>query len=234
MSIPSTRLGGPAFNHSAGDDVEAEYDRLRDLARQEAAKRGECFDRSRDAYTNGNGAEAKRLSDEGKKHGAMVEKYNKQASDYIFRENNSPERVPEDTIDLHGQFVEEGERILEARIRDARNRGQTHLHVIVGKGNHSAGRVQKIKPGVEKLCRELRLDCATEDNEGRIYIDLTGAKVGTPPPQSGGHHGPSHGQSHHQQQQSHHQPQQHHQQQQQHDDDPIGDLFKKLPCCIVM
>lgn len=226
MSIPLTGIGGPAFNHRVGDDVEAEYDRLRDLARQEAAKRASCFERSREAYNNGDGAEAKRLSDEGKKHGAAMEKYNRQASDYIFRENNAPERVPDDTIDLHGQFVEEGERILEARIRDAKARGQSHLHVIVGKGNHSAGRVQKIKPSVEKLCRELRLDYATEDNEGRIYIDLTGAKVGTHPPRIDGHHKPSHSQ--HQQHQSHHQ------QQQQQDDDLVGILLKKIPCCIVM
>lgn len=37
----------PAFNHRVGDDVEAEYDRLRDLARQEAAKRASCFERVR-------------------------------------------------------------------------------------------------------------------------------------------------------------------------------------------
>ena len=59
----------------------------------------------------------------------MMEQYNKQASDYIFRENNAPDRVDADTIDLHGQFVEEAEDILEARIRYAQQHGQTHLHV---------------------------------------------------------------------------------------------------------
>lgn len=34
-----------------------------------------------------------------------------------------------DTIDLHGQFVEEAEDILEARIKYAQSQGQTHLHV---------------------------------------------------------------------------------------------------------
>lgn len=33
----------PAFNHEQSSDAEAEYDRLRDLARQEASKRGSCF-----------------------------------------------------------------------------------------------------------------------------------------------------------------------------------------------
>ena len=59
----------------------------------------------------------------------MMDQYNKQASEYIFRANNAPGRVPDDTIDLHGQFVEEAESILENRIRYAREHGQTHLHV---------------------------------------------------------------------------------------------------------
>lgn len=59
----------------------------------------------------------------------MAEQFNKQASDYIFRENNAVDRVAGDTIDLHGQFVEEAEDILENRIKYAQSQGQTHLHV---------------------------------------------------------------------------------------------------------
>lgn len=58
-----------------------------------------------------------------------MDMYNKQASEFIFRENNAPGRVDPDTIDLHGQFVEEAEEILEQRIRAARQRGDTHLRV---------------------------------------------------------------------------------------------------------
>jgi hypothetical protein len=117
-----------------------------------------------------------------------MDAYNKQASDYIFRENNASGRVPDDTIDLHGQFVEEAEDILEARIRYAQQHGQTHLHVIVGKGNHSVNHVQKIKPRVEKVCQELGLQYQTEQNEGRMFINLQGGPVGNmpPPPQFGG------------------------------------------------
>lgn len=45
---------------------------------------------------------------------------------------------------------------------------------IVGKGNHSAGHVQKLKPAVERICREQGLHFVTEENAGRIYVDLTG------------------------------------------------------------
>lgn len=55
--------------------------------------------------------------------------YNKQASDFIFRENNANGRVPEDTIDLHGQFVKEAEEIVKKRIVYAKGQGQGHLHV---------------------------------------------------------------------------------------------------------
>ncbi|EAQ91387.1 hypothetical protein CHGG_03322 [Chaetomium globosum CBS 148.51] len=256
-AIHMSRLGGRAFNHDNSADAEAEYDRLRDLARAEADKKKLCFDRAHEAYERGDGAGAKELSDEGKRHQKKQAEYNKQASEFIFRENNAPGRIAEDTIDLHGQFVEEAEDILEERIRYAQSTGQSHLHVIVGKGNHSTGHVQKLKPRVERVCREAGLDYATEENEGRIYVDLKGGRVEAPPPlpaQPGGYHGGyggAGGGGHHQQQhqqQQHHEPQhygesgsghqqrppQHHQRppQQQQEEDDIFSCLKG--CCLVM
>jgi hypothetical protein len=126
-----------------------------------------------------------------------MDAYNKQASDFIFRENNAVGRVADDTIDLHGQYVEEAEQILEQRIRYAQQNGQTHLHVIVGKGNHSVNHIQKIKPRVEQVCQELGLQYATEQNEGRMYINLQGGPAVVPPMNGHGgaqHHGGQHGQ----------------------------------------
>lgn len=40
-----TQLGGQAFNHNQSSHAEAEYDRLRDLARQEHAKKSSLMDR---------------------------------------------------------------------------------------------------------------------------------------------------------------------------------------------
>lgn len=74
-----------------------------------------------------------------------MDDYNRQASDFIFRANNAPGKVESDAIDLHGQFVDEAERILEARIRADKAAGQTHLHAIVGKGNHSSNHAQKVR-----------------------------------------------------------------------------------------
>jgi len=256
-SYPLTRLGGTAFNHSPDSNAEAEYDRLRDLAREEASKRSSCFDRAHNAYERGDGGAAHQLSEEGKRHAAKMDQYNKQASDYIFRENNAPGRVGADTIDLHGQFVEEAEDILEQRIRYAQSHGQTHLHVIVGKGNHSVNHIQKIKPRVEQVCQELGLQYATEENAGRMYINLTGGPAHMPAQYTqngGGYQQPHHGQQQHhggqQYQQSGYQGQQQQQyggqfggQQQNNQDDEIEQVVKKvLPkvirklegCCIVM
>jgi len=51
---------------------------------------------------------------------------------------------------------------------------------IVGKGNHSPNHIQKIKPKVEALCRELHLQEHTEPNAGRIYINLQGGPAHMP------------------------------------------------------
>lgn len=221
------------------------------------------MDRSHQAYQSGDGAGAKALSEEGKKHAAQMDKYNRQASDYIFRENNAINRVAADTIDLHGQFVEEAERILTERIRAAQSQGQNHLHVIVGRGNHSVNHVQKIKPAMEQLCREMGLQFATEENEGRIYVNLQGGAVDGAPPlpqQPSGHLGGYHGgntnsggypgqqqsysqQPHYQQQPQYQQQQQHQNQNQSNNNDVEAQIeqavVKCLPrllkqCCTIM
>ncbi|KAJ4399156.1 hypothetical protein N0V85_006092 [Neurospora sp. IMI 360204] len=264
MAIPMERLGDRAFNHRTSVEIESEYDRLRAEARAEGDKMKRYYDEAHQAYERGDGAEAKNLSNLGKKHKAKRDALNKQAADFIFRENNHVERVAADTIDLHGLYVEEAEDILEARIRDAQARGQTHLHVIVGKGNHSAGGVRKIAPRVEQVCREMGLNFAAEENEGRIYVDLTGGRVdglpglpqqpaGYQPGGGGGYqsegrpnqyHGGGGGEYPGQQQHGHHhqqqQGQQHHQQGQQQNNQQEDDIWADLlgacfkKCCVVM
>ncbi|KAL9046466.1 MAG: hypothetical protein Q9214_000701 [Letrouitia sp. 1 TL-2023] len=184
-----------------------------------------------------------------------MDQYNKQASEFIFRENNAVGRVASDTIDLHGQFVQEAEDILEQRIKYAQSTGQTHLHVIVGKGNHSANHIQKLKPRVEQVCRELGLQYSTEHNAGRIYVNLQGGPAQMPPhlihdpgayeehhPAQDQHHGQQHYAQQHnnqQQQQPWSQPQypgvggypnqQHHHQQNQQNEEIEAAVKKYLP-----
>ncbi|CCX31551.1 Similar to Smr domain-containing protein C11H11.03c; acc. no. Q9UTP4 [Pyronema omphalodes CBS 100304] len=254
MSYPMTQLGSRAISHynasPTTDEEEREYDRLRDLARSEARKRAQLSQQSQQAYQSGNKAAASDLSKQAKKHAAKMDEYNRQARDYIFRANNHDQ--PEDTIDLHGLFVEEAEEILEQRIRAASSRGEEGLHVIVGKGNHSTNHVRKLAPAVERICQEQGLKHKEEENEGRIYIWLrpgTGGENVTPPGW-----GQNQQQHHHHQQQNHHQqPNYHqqpqggypgHQQQQQHQQPDLVEevakavlpkIFKKMgECCVIM
>ncbi|KAI1267248.1 Smr domain protein [Xylariaceae sp. FL1019] len=255
-SIQMDRMGGTrAFNHSAGNDAEAEYDRLRDEARRHQEKHQQLAGKARQAYQDGDGEQAHIFSQGSKKEEQQADDLNRKASDYIFRENNAPGRVAEDTIDLHGQFVQEAERILEERIQYAQSTGQTHLHVIVGRGNHSANHIQKIKPRVEQVCRELGLQYATEENAGRIYVNLQGGEVTHMPPMpqqpsgyQGGYGSQNHGGQQEQYQQQQYGGQQHQQQQyggqQQHQqqneqDDIVEKLVNKIvrklgDCCVVM
>lgn len=48
--------------------------------------------------------------------------------------------------------------------------------------------VQKIKPRVEQVCQELGLQYTTEENAGRMYINLQGGPAIMPPMQHGGQH----------------------------------------------
>ena len=67
--------------------------------------------------------------------------------------------------------------------------------------------VQKLKPRVEQVCQELGLQYATEENAGRIYVDLTGGPAEMPS------HYSQHGAPHQQQQQHYGQQPQYGQQQ---------------------
>ena len=87
---------------------------------------------------------------------------------------------------------------------------------IVGKGNHSVNHVQKIKPRVEQVCQELHLNYATEDNAGKIYVNLTGGPAQMP--QQNLQHGGGYQQPYGQQQFQ--QPQQQYQGEQQYQGGP--------------
>ncbi|KAG5982723.1 hypothetical protein E4U55_001470 [Claviceps digitariae] len=244
MAIPMERLGGRAFHAADNDDVEREYDRLRDQARLENDKAHEASQRSQQAFRANNHDDSQKYSRESKQHYAKRDDYNRQAAEYIFRENNAPGRVDQDAVDLHGLYVEEAERVLEQRIRADQARGLEHLHAIVGKGNHSTGHVQKIKPKVEELCRELGLKYRTEENAGRIYINLQGGE----PLQAGQqqHGGQYYGGQQQQQQHGgqHHGGQQQQQGQQGQQQNEMEELVVKLlpkilkklekACCTVM
>ena len=101
--------------------------------------------------------------------------------------------------------------------------------------------MQKIKPAVEELCKELGLRYRAEENDGRIYVDLSGGGDGTgyvnePPPPLPGNFGHQYGQGYEQGgyggggygQSQQPQPQQDEEQ------DLLKLIFSTCKCCIVM
>lgn len=123
--------------------------------------------------------------EEGKRHGANMESANQQAALYVFRANNSV--CDADEIDLHGLHVEEAKYYTEQRILACKQRRENHLHIIVGRGNHSVNHIQKLKPAIEQLCQQHNFEYNTEHNEGRILVKFPmDGQGGMPAPGSAG------------------------------------------------
>ncbi|KAF8919967.1 hypothetical protein CPB85DRAFT_1276204 [Mucidula mucida] len=125
------------------------YRNLRSQAKEEGDAMARCFQQSREVYSQGDGARAKELSNEGKAHQQKMEELNKKASDWIYVENNRDSGPGE--IDLHGLYVKEAIAHTDAAIEEAKRRGATEIRLIVGKGLHSNGGAAKIRPAIEEL-----------------------------------------------------------------------------------
>jgi len=130
-----------------------------------------CFEESKQAYNQGDGARAKELSNEGKHHKQKMEELNQQASDWIFIENNKDSKPGE--VDLHGLYVKEAIIYTDRAIEEAKQRGDTEMHLIVGKGLHSQGGAAKIKPAIENLMMKHQLTAALDPhNTGVLIVQL--------------------------------------------------------------
>jgi len=159
----------PSPHPDEGDDPE--YTRLRDLAHKEALARNDCYERSQVAYNNGEGAEAKVLSNDGHEHDRLMKQYNKQAADYVFNKKNSG-RNP-DEIDLHGLFVQEATDRAEEAIARCQREGRDHLTIIVGRGNHSVDHIAKLKPAITHLVEKYDVHVEPNTpNPGCLYVQF--------------------------------------------------------------
>ncbi|CCM05698.1 uncharacterized protein FIBRA_07930 [Fibroporia radiculosa] len=153
------------------------YRSLRARASEEGAKMGECFEESHAAYARRDGALAKELSVKGRAHQREMERLNAQASEWIFTENNKGSMPGE--VDLHGLFVKEAITFTERTIEQARRRGDSKIHFIVGKGLHSPNGVAKLKPAIEELMQKQGLIAELDSqNGGVLIVNLDGQPTG--------------------------------------------------------
>ncbi len=149
---------------------EAYYQARKD-ADTHAKQRGECFERSKAAFESDNKAEAKTLSDEGKKHGADMETANQRAVNEIMGYQN----LDQNTIDLHGLLVKEAVDCTLIFVNKHKALAKfKQLCIIPGAGNHSdpkKGAV--IKPAIVKLAADEQWQLESDEgNEGSFTLTL--------------------------------------------------------------
>jgi DNA-nicking Smr family endonuclease len=174
-SFPSSHKPG-RYNGEDQNQINQRNERylsLRAQANQEGDAMAQCFDQSHKAYSSGAGARAKELSNEGHQHQQKMESLNKQASDWIFTENNKDSKPGE--IDLHGLYVKEAIAQTDSAIQRAKKRGDSDIRLIVGKGLHSTGGRAKIKPAIEELIQKHQLVAELDShNAGVLVVRLDG------------------------------------------------------------
>ncbi|KJA19964.1 hypothetical protein HYPSUDRAFT_167771 [Hypholoma sublateritium FD-334 SS-4] len=171
ISKPHTKPPGKNYQDANQINQNNEYYvSLRAQANEHGDEMAKAFRESHEAYENGDRALAKELSNKGKDHQRKMEQLNKQASDYIFVENNK-DSAP-DEIDLHGLYVKEAISRVEQAIQSANLAGETQLNLIVGKGLHSTGGVAKIKPAIADLIQKYNLTAQIDPNNSGVLIVL--------------------------------------------------------------
>ncbi|SCU80641.1 LAME_0B04038g1_1 [Lachancea meyersii CBS 8951] len=160
------------YNHA----TDSEYKRLRGLADEAYKKRQSLSQQSQQAFKSGDKGEAHSLSNKAKDQLHIAEKYNMQAAEYVFTQNNADSDSNE--IDLHGLYTKEAQWILQRRMAAGIANQEQRLEVIVGKGIHSQNGIAKIKPAVEELCQQANLrNYVDPKNSGVLIIELQGAQV---------------------------------------------------------
>ncbi|GAA5900716.1 hypothetical protein JCM5296_004877 [Sporobolomyces johnsonii] len=148
--------------------ANASYVELRNKAIQEGDLMAKAFSESKQAYASGRGGDAHDLSMEGKEHQRNKDRYNAEAAEWIFRENNKTQ--PPGSVDLHGLYVQESIEYTERAIATAKQQGLSELRVIVGKGNHSPSHLAKIKPAITSLMAREHLTAHLDPHNGGVLV----------------------------------------------------------------
>ncbi|OAX33897.1 hypothetical protein K503DRAFT_484112 [Rhizopogon vinicolor AM-OR11-026] len=147
------------------------YTGLRERANQEGDEVDRCFQQSDEACERGESVRGQELREEGEEHEYARDALNAEASAWIFRENNLNSKPGE--VNLHGLYVKEAISYSDKAIKEARQRGDSQIRLIVGKGLHSDGRISRIKPAMEKKMRQCSLLAEVDPrNAGVLIVQL--------------------------------------------------------------
>jgi hypothetical protein len=189
VSSPST----PAYT---AEDLRAQAIAAGDLRRAYS-------EQSQAAYRDRRGSEAKRLSELAKAQWAEAERLNGLAAEVVFANHNpsypSSSAIAQQrrgllasclwwgnalretkvknglqNLDLHGLYVAEAIKRVEAHLRACKEWQVEKTQVITGRGAHSVGGLAKIKPSVERWLRERpgKYRVVKGTNEGAVIVEL--------------------------------------------------------------
>ncbi|KAI3678497.1 hypothetical protein L6452_37792 [Arctium lappa] len=153
-----------------GDD----YQNYRNTASQHWDSMKSYYHKAATAYANGKREYAAYLSDQGRMCNEKARQADQRASQDIFNSRNkSIENVI--TIDLHGQHVKQGMKLLKLHLLfGAYVRSVRLFRVITGCGSHGLGK-SKLKQSVVNLLETENIEWK-EENRGTLLIKLNGQR----------------------------------------------------------
>lgn len=166
---PATRVLGVPVARVVIDPHE-DPKSLRLKAIQEGDQMGKCFKERNEAKARNEQQRVKELNKRGEAHRVNMVLLDKEASAKIFQENNQNRR---NEVDLHGLYVSEARSYFDIAVQGARDREESSLRVIVGKGNHSDNNIPKIKPAIQAHGESLGLSIEVDPrNDGCLIVSL--------------------------------------------------------------
>jgi len=130
-----------------------------------------CLSISQVACLSNDFIAATRFADRALHHRMEMERFNAEASEWIFNANNEHRELHE--VDLHGLIVKEAIAYAELALMDGVCRGDEFLHFIVGRGLHSKGGISRLKPAIQALVQAYQMLVHVHPtNEGILIVHL--------------------------------------------------------------
>lgn len=173
---------GQSYDYSSEDTAKKQhvfaegddYRNYRNTASQHYDSMKSYYHKAATAYANGKREYAGYLSDQGRMCNEKARKADEKASQDIFSSRNKNiENVI--TIDLHGQHVKQGMKLLKLHLLfGAYVRSVRLFRVITGCGSHGVGK-SKLKQSVVDLLETENIEWK-EENRGTLLIKLNGQR----------------------------------------------------------
>ncbi|EMD37601.1 hypothetical protein CERSUDRAFT_114248 [Gelatoporia subvermispora B] len=120
-----------------------------------------------------------RLLEQSNFHKREMERLNAEAAEWIFTENNKPEHCSPGEINLHSLKVQEAVAFTERALREAQQRGETEMHLVLGGKSHRLHHLQrtKLKHALKELARRYDASAGHDpyhDNVLLVRLDASG------------------------------------------------------------